>query len=253
MVKKKNQNDIGNKIWWVVFFVFITIITVYSRSSENIKNYPTNINYQTKKYSNNINYSTDTDYKKYTGISSGDNFIVNVDDKQTGERQQYKINNVSASAKQLKDLTMPHMSSANQKYIQQNRELFLQALKAYGFIISNDYQAVKFCAQYYPIDNLKRKFDTRFKEKKAKAVSILTSGFGESGIKNIEISMLSNASVMQMLQKLTEDDYQTVKKSMLQDGVQNFTKTQYCKMLDETADVIVDTKYNDFKTMVPGF
>jgi len=194
-------------------------------------------------------YSTDTKYQKYTGVSNGDSISLRMDDKLTGESHQYKIDNLSDSANQLK----ASVSSANKNYAKQNSALVSQASKAYGFIISNDYKAVKFCSQYYPVSNLKRKYDARFKDKKAKAAKILNNAFGESGAKNLETTMMSNTSVVQTFQKQMEDDYLSVKRMAAQDGIPNFTRKQYCKMLDESADDIVREEYNKFQTMVPNF
>lgn len=196
-------------------------------------------------------YSTDTKYQNYTGVSSGDGLSVKVDDKLTGNSYQYKINNISDSANQLKNSIS--VSSANKNYAKQNSALVSTASKAYGFIISNDYKAVKFCSQYYPVNNLKRKYDARFKDKKAKAVKILNNAFGDSGAKNLENTMMSNTSVVQTFQKQMEDDYLAVKRMAAQDGIPNFTKKQYCKMLDESADDVVREEYNKFQIMVPNF
>ena len=247
--KKKftNQNNIFDKLIWGVIFVLVFVMTSYFRNSEYIKKHSDSTDYNTK------SYSTDTNYKKYTGVSGDDSLIVNVDDKLTGKQNQYTIDDLSASVKRLENLSVPSISSSNKNYVKQNSTLVSEASAAYGFIISNDYKTVKFCSKYYPVSNLKRKFDIRFQYKKLKAEKILNNAFGVSGAKNLEVALMSNTSMIQTFQKQMEDDYQSVRKLAAQDGIPNFTKTQYCKMLDESADMLVDEEYDKFKKMLPGF
>ena len=74
-----------------------------------------------------------------------------------------------------------------------------------------------------------------------------------SGAKNLETVLMSRTNTVQMFQKQMEDDYQSIKRLAAQDGVQNFTRTQYCKLLDESADMIIDEEYDKFKKMLPEF
>ena len=243
MTNKKISKDSDDKenifstLGWVAGAIAIIILVPIIKESGNTGR-PTH-------------YATDTKYQKYTGVSNGDTLSVKMDDKLTGSSHQYKIDNLSDSANQLKNSI--YVSSANKNYAKQNSTLVSTASKAYGFIISNDYKAVKFCSQYYPINNLKRKYDARFKDKKMKAAKILNNAFGDSGAKNLENTMMSNASVVYTFQKQMEDDYLAVKRMAAQDGIPNFTKKQYCKMLDESADDVVREEYNKFQIMVPNF
>ncbi len=205
----------------------------------------------TSENSNHSQYSTDTLYAKYEASSHGDILQVKVEDNITGEKRQYNINNISASTKQMENLS--DVSSSNKNYAKQNSELVRQASKAYGFIISNDYKIVKYCSQYYPVNNLKRKFDSMFKEKKTKAVNILNNAFGSSGAKTLETSIISNPNVIQTFHKQIEDDYQSVKRLAAQDGILNFTRKDYCKMIEDSADEAVREEYSKFKIVVPGF
>ena len=239
MTTKKNIKNKSNFIELlgklVLCLVVIIVISIFL-TSEN---------------SNHRQFSTDTPYEKYEGSSHGDTFQVKVEDNITGEKRQYNINNISASTKQMESLS--NISSSNKNYVKQNSTLVQQASKAYGFIISTDYKTIKYCSQYYPVNNLKRKFDSVFKDKKTKAVKILNNAFGPSGAKNLETSMMSNSSLIQTFHKQMEDDYQSVKRLATQDGIPNFTRKEYCKMIDESADEAAKDEYNKFKMVIPGF
>ena len=89
--------------------------------------------------------------------------------------------------------------------------------------------------------------------KKQKAENILTKAYGINGPKEFEHAILFKANTIQIFQEQTENDYLSVKKLAAQDGEPNFTRKQYCKMLDDAADFAVDEDFKKFKLMVPNF
>lgn len=199
----------------------------------------------------NHRYSTEnlnTKYTNYSMSTSGDTVNFKMHDKTTNNESSYNVN-IKDSAKKFN----PVIEEQQKKYLTQNKELVSQASKAYGFIIANDYKLVKYCSQYYPVNKLKQKFDNRFKDKKLKAENILNKAFGQDGAKNFKTSIVSNQSVQQTFQKQIEDDYVLTRKMAVADGNNNFTRKEYCKMLDESADFAVETDYKKFKLMVPNF
>ncbi len=196
-------------------------------------------------------YSVNTDTKKYSIQTKNNNIYVNETDTATNAKYQYNVN-LSDSTNKFRTDTK-NISSEQTKYQKQNKELVAQASKAYGFIMANDYKLVKYCSKYYPVNNLKKKYDSRFSAKKNKAESILNKAFGNNGAKDFKNAMVSNPEVINMLQSQIENDYLSVKRLAAQDGVTNFTRKQYCKMMDEEADFAVETDYKKFKTMLPNF
>ena len=205
----------------------------FSRSTTYRSNYKTtNINTEYQNYT-------------YTSNSTKDSVKVKVHDKIGAETHEYDI--------KFDNDARNFINGADKEYIKQNNELILQASKAYSFIISNDYKAVEYCSHYYPINILKKQFDTRFQSKKEKAETILNNAFGENGAKNFADSFLNHSNIVQMAKEQMEDDYMTVKKLAVQDGEPDFTREQYCQMLDENADFAVEEDYKKFKILVPNF
>ncbi len=189
--------------------------------------------------------NVNTKHADYSMSKAGDVLEVKVHDKVVNQTNKYNLkfdNGIENFEK-----------NANKKYINENQKLVSDASKTYGFILANDYKAVKYCSQYYPVNNLKQKFDVRFKTKKQKAENILTKAYGINGPKEFEHAVLFKANTIQIFQEQTENDYLSVKKLAAQDGEPNFTRKQYCKMLDDAADFAVDEDFKKFKLMVPNF
>lgn len=195
--------------------------------------------------SNYKTYNLDTEYTDYSASTTKDTVKVKTVDKISNQKHEYNVKFDSKAGSFGKN--------SNETYLKQNKELVSQASKAYGFIISNDYKAVKYCSQYYPVNNLKKKFDARFQTKRQKAENILNNAFGKTGAKDFANTILQQTTTLQVFQKQMEDDYLGVKKLAAQDGEPNFTRKQYCKMLDESADFAVEEDYKKFQLMVPNF
>lgn len=169
----------------------------------------------------------------------------------TNKQQKYEVD-VSESSKKFNP-TVRSLSEEQKIYQKQNDKLISQASKAYGFIISNDYKLVKYCAKYYPVTRLKQKFDLRFKDKKNKAENILSKAFGASGTKEFAKSITTNSSVLNVFHQQVENDFQEMKKLLAMDGMYNFDRKMYCQAMDEDADFYVESEYENFKTILPNF
>lgn len=169
----------------------------------------------------------------------------------TNKQQKYEVD-VSESSKKFNP-TVRSLSEEQKIYQKQNDKLISQASKAYGFIISNDYKLVKYCAKYHPVTNLKKKFDSRFQDKKIKAENILNKAFGISGAKEFTKSITTNSSVLNVFNQQVENDFQEMKKLLAMDGIYNFDRKMYCQAMDEDADFYVEAEYENFKTILPNF
>ena len=169
----------------------------------------------------------------------------------TNKQQKYEVD-VSESSKKFNP-TVRSLSEEQKIYQKQNDKLISQASKAYGFIISNDYKLVKYCAKYYPVAKLKKKFDLRFKDKKNKAENILSKAFGASGTKEFAKSITTNSSVLNVFHQQVENDFQEMKKLLTMDGIYNFDRKMYCQAMDEDADFYVESEYENFKSILPNF
>ena len=176
---------------------------------------------------------------------------VTTTNKATNKQHKYKVD-ISESSKKLEP-TVKSLSEEQKNYQKQNDKLISQASKAYGFIISNDYKLVKYCAKYYPVAKLKKKFDLRFKDKKNKAENILSKAFGASGTKEFAKSITTNSSVLNVFHQQVENDFQEMKKLLTMDGIYNFDRKMYCQAMDEDADFYVESDYENFKSILPGF
>lgn len=196
-------------------------------------------------------YAVDTVSKNYSVTTANNNVSVRERDIATNNVHNYNVN-LSDSVKKLKT-TYDNTNSSQKLYQMQNKELISQASKAYGFIIANDYKLVKYCSQYYPVKTLKKKYDARFSAKKNKAETILNKAFGSTGAKEFANALVSNPDFIKVAQAQIENDYQAVKHMAAQDGVKNFSRYQYCKMMEEQADFAVQTDYKNFTTIFPNF
>lgn len=205
----------------------------------------------TKPYALPNAYHVDTASKSYSMKTENNNVSVKERDIGTNKVHSYNVD-ISDSAKKLKT-TYDNTSSAQKLYQMQNKELVAQASKAYGFIIANDYKLVKYCSNYYPVNNLKKKHDARFSAKKNKAETILNKAFGNNGAKEFANALVSNPDFIKAAQTQIENDYQAVKHMAAQDGVKNFSRYQYCKMMEEQADFAVQTDYKNFTNILPNF
>lgn len=241
------QNTFVRNFVWGVVFIIVLILTANFRNSESRKHVNVYELYKPKEY------ITNTKSKTYTGVSNKDSVYVKVEDKLTGEQEHYKVDGISTYVKQMADQTIPNMSSTNKNYLKQNSGLVSDASKAYGFIFSNNYKTVKFCSQHYPVNNLKKQFDLRFKDKKTKAINILNNALGKNGAQNLEQTLMSNTNLLHISYKQVEDDYMMTMRLATQEGIHNFTKKDYCRMLDDAAVEIVDEEYIKFKTILPNF
>lgn len=179
------------------------------------------------------------------------NLVVTVDMKETNDHYQYNFP-ISDTSKSFKE-SLKNQSDEQKLYQKQNEALILDAAKAYSYIIAGDYKEIKYCSQYHPLNTYKRKFDIRFKDKLLKAETILNKAYGPNGAKNFQNSIISNKGVLQAAYQQAEDGYITTQKLMRNDGMQNFTREDYCKMIDENADVIIDEDYKKFQIIIPGF
>lgn len=201
------------------------------------------------RYSTNNRYTTDkldTGYASYKMRSTGNNMQVTTHDNITGAEHTYNIDTSNKPS-------APNISTQQKRYLAQNKELVLQASKVYGFIALNDYRLVKFCSKYYPVKKFKQKYDNRFKEKRLKAENILENAYGVEGSASLKKSIMSNSDVLRVLYQQVEDDYQAIRGMAAQDGIRNFSRQDYCKLFEDSADEAVEQEYQKFKMMAPGF
>lgn len=188
---------------------------------------------------------------KYRLKNINDNVVVSVDNKYTQDHYEYNFP-VSDSRKTFKE-NMEYQSDSQKLYQKQNAELIIEAGKAYGYIIAGDYKPIGYCAKYYPVNTYKQKFDARFKDIKIKAETILNKAYGSNGAINFKNSIVSNQEVVKASYQQAEDEYLSTKKLVVSDGIQNLTREQYCKMIDDNADFVVDEDYKKFKMIAPNF
>lgn len=196
-------------------------------------------------------YHVNLDATEHTITTKNTNVAIKTTDKMTGTTANYNVN-LGGSVQKIQSLAL-NASPEQKEYQTQNKKLILEAIKAYSFIMANDYKVVKYCSQYHPVTNVKKKYDIRFKEKKNKAEYILNKAFGPSGANDIINAFISNPDIEKTFYAQVENDYQQFKSMLLQEGVANFTRQQYCEFTDEEADSFVETTYKDFKTILPNF
>ncbi len=133
-----------------------------------------------------------------------------------------------------------------------NQNVTKTAAAVYGFVLANDYKAVKWCAKHYPVNNLKNKFDKQFSSKKIKAMNIIEKNIGHKGLKQIILS-LEKTDIQALFLQQIDSDYQSIKKDFYEEGITNFSKKQYCMFLDDNADDLIEIEKHKFKELFQDF
>lgn len=178
---------------------------------------------------------------------------ITVVNKTTGYKNQYQVD-LSDSLKKINN--MPEKYSREQEEYQKNNgELITQASRAYGAIIANDYKIVRFCSKYHPVTKWKNVFDAHFQDKKHKAERILDKAYGPSTAKNFEYAFATNPNVIKFYEQQIEEDYLNTKAKMQEEGYYNFSRIEYCQMLDDDSNISLYLKTLDteFKSLLPSF
>jgi len=145
------------------------------------------------------------------------------------------------------------LNQQQKQYIKDNEELLSKASAAYGFIIANDYKAVRWCLKHYPVSKYQKAFDKQFKDKKIKAENILEKAYGSNGPRIIRESIINNPTVLKGFDEQMESRYNEFIWKSVTNGVYGRSREDYCKMIDKNADNLVKNDLDLFKTMFQNF
>ncbi len=134
-----------------------------------------------------------------------------------------------------------------------NSEQINMAIEVYSHITSAENMVVDWCKPYYKMTNYPIKLQNRFKNKKQKAAGIVKSSLGDNwelALKEMMTFISQYASHIN--KKQMDDDYTQTKRQAALDG-ERMSKKDFCKMIDDNADIAVDYKSRFFNQLYPNF
>lgn len=129
-------------------------------------------------------------------------------------------------------LVVREQISLYKSYKQQSYDVE-QVAMLYGFIMSKD-MITDWCEPYYSLKNYPMKFAEAFGEIKYNARNFLTQAMIQNG-ESVSVLVELDSVLTEQAYDSYEKDYSEIKKIKEKEGVQ-YSKVDYCKMVDEKAD-----------------
>lgn len=142
------------------------------------------------------------------------------------------------------------LKSSNKYYISLNGNKIAEAMKVYSYVLSLR-DNIDFCQGYYPAKQLQTEYKKTFFQTGKKAENILVNAFGKEGFKLLILKTFFSNQHLRL--KTIEKDYQAMKQEANKEGITDFSRTQYCQILDNMASELAQNAKKEFQTLFPGF